>query len=450
MSRYVDEDDDIFGGSSSQFLSPSRPKSVKSPARQRLNGHRSSASLRGKVALASPVEEEGVNGKHSLAHELAAALMPDTNSGPRSLAEEFGIEYDEGAEGIDESVVHHAEPLDDRFSAGEQGNGASDVSMTDDQALMGEPLSQDPVVDPGSPLYRTKRRPKESRDPMADLSRDLEATDKFLSLLKHVDTDSNATSTTSSLEKVASDVIRHINEIVRDREGQVRELLECEREFRKISGEVGGTEVLGQLAALPDATGLADSAVVRSEKTAAKPLDVVEEEPDNHLNEWEYERDPHTFDESDEYGSEPESPVASKADVSPPLTINGAATIDNTLPYTTHVRTLTTSLVTTLTAISEHAQVNIASSAEAGRKLRALKNKIGGWRTDWDSAEKSRMKVERWEAGLADDDTQLLSSTPGRYSRRVDGRRVVEEHLREFELALAEASTKTRAIAVVA
>ena len=40
-------------------------------------------------------------------------------------------------------------------------------------------------------------------------------------------------------------------ETVRCREAQVRELIECEREFRKIAGEMGGSEstsdVLGQL-----------------------------------------------------------------------------------------------------------------------------------------------------------------------------------------------------------
>ena len=49
-------------------------------------------------------DDDGVSGKHSLAHELAAALMPEPSMGSRSLAEEFGIEYDEGAEGIDEST----------------------------------------------------------------------------------------------------------------------------------------------------------------------------------------------------------------------------------------------------------------------------------------------------------------------------------------------------------
>ncbi|KAI0282990.1 hypothetical protein BC826DRAFT_1110390 [Russula brevipes] len=88
-----------------------------------------------------------------------------------------------------------------------------------------------------------------------------------------------------------------------------------------------------------------------------------------------------------------------------------------------------------LTSLSEHAQVNGAATTEAGRKLRALKNKLGGWRTDWDSAERSRARIERWETG---------GDIEG--ARRVDGRAVVAEHLRDFERVLFEANVKTQAI----
>jgi hypothetical protein len=68
-----------------------------------------------------------------------------------------------------------------------------------------------------------------------------------------------------------------------------------------------------------------------------------------------------------------------------------------------------------------------------------LKNKLGGWRTDWDNAERSRVRIEKWEAGIVEGD-----GTP--VIRRIDGRKVVEEHLRAFERALADAGTKTQAI----
>jgi hypothetical protein len=79
--------------------------------------------------------------------------------------------------------------------------------------------------------------------------------------------------------------------------------------------------------------------------------------------------------------------------------------------------------------------VNGAATTEAGRKLRALKNRLGGWLTDLDSAERSRLRIERWEA---DGDVEG--------ARRVDGRDVVAEHLREFERVLFEANAKAQAI----
>jgi hypothetical protein len=100
-----------------------------------------------------------------------------------------------------------------------------------------------------------------------------------------------------------------------------------------------------------------------------------------------------------------------------------------------HLRTHTTSLVSSLSSLSEHAQVNGAATTEAGRKLRALKNKLGGWRTDLDGAERSRLRIERWEA---DGDVEG--------ARRVDGRDVVAEHLREFERVLFEANARAQAI----
>ena len=109
--------------------------------------------------------------------------------------------------------------------------------------------------------------------------------------------------------------------------------------------------------------------------------------------------------------------------------------------------------------------MNGAANTDAGRKIRALKNKLGSWRSEWDSAEQSRLKIERWEAGLVDDinspvtgtGTGMTTSNGGSGSggssprplvggRRIDARRIVEEHLRAFELALADAGMKTKAI----
>ncbi|KAJ7899338.1 hypothetical protein B0H13DRAFT_1572861, partial [Mycena leptocephala] len=96
------------------------------------------------------------------------------------------------------------------------------------------------------------------------------------------------------------------------------------------------------------------------------------------------------------------------------------------------LRTLTTSLIVSLTSVSEHAQVNGAATAEAGRKLRALRNRLGGWRAE-SGADRAR---------AADADAQRG------WGKRIDGRTAVAEHLSAFERALAEA-VKTKAIMVV-
>jgi len=47
-----------------------------------------------------------------------------------------------------------------------------------------------------------------------------------------------------------------------------------------------------------------------------------------------------------------------------------------------HLCTHTASLVSSLTSLSEHTQVNGVATTDAGCRNRSLKNKLGGWRTD--------------------------------------------------------------------
>ena len=96
--------------------------------------------------------------------------------------------------------------------------------------------------------------------------------------------------------------------------------------------------------------------------------------------------------------------------------------------------------------ISEHTQPNAVAATVALREIRAPKKRIGR-RAEWDSAERSRVRIEKWEAGIVDVDGAVSGATsPPRAQRRVDGRKIVQEHLQAFEKALAEAHTKTQAI----
>lgn len=440
---------DVFGGSTSRFLSPSAASSPrKSPSRQTINARRSTASLRSSSNLPHGTDGNAANGQHSLAHELAVALMPEPTTGSKLLAEEFGIEYDEGAEGIDDDTEA------DRQNVENIGTSFADELQSQTVDASFEPPSPDAPTDYedtfGSPV-RIRKQPKQpEQDSMDVLAQNLESTDKFLSHLRRLDVDSASSTSQPSLEKLASEVIRRLNETTRDRETQVRELLGYEREFRKIAGEVGGSDVLGQLEELDGLDEFSDQAsATEGLRLDHSKLDPVTEEPaspfHNLSHEWEMDPDQQRLGDDEDFESDLLSPV--KDSFPPPPPVDGPMTPSQTVPQLAHIRTFTTSLVSSLTTISEQAQVNGAATTEAGRKIRALKNKIGGWRTDWDGAERSRVRIERWEAGVADADPVYGNpSTPPRLSRRVDGRKLVQEHLQAFERALAEAGQKTQAI----
>ncbi|KAG6890016.1 hypothetical protein C0992_003361 [Termitomyces sp. T32_za158] len=436
----------------SHFLSVS---ARKSPSRPTMKNRKSTSSLRG---LGIP--DDAANGRHSLAHELAVALMPEPSTGSRLLAEEFGIDYDERVEGVDEQpesgvqIVIGGDPDSSSF-AEELGPNSfgSEISQDDFDQPSHVP---DPVFGvPSTSRSHSKERPQQ--DAMELLAQNLESTDKFLSHLRTLDIDPGPYgSQPPALERIASDVIRRINETTRDREGQVRELLEYEREFRKISGEVGGAEVLGSLEELSSIHDLSeDKQSSTSQPEFQHTLEVLEDETPSLTHrrhkslsqDWETNPD-RLGDEEDDY-----EVIASptKDSFPPPPPINGDTTPAKTVPQLAHLRSFTASLVSSLSTISEQAQVNGAATTEAGRKIRALKNKLGGWRADWDNAEKSRMKIDRWEAGIMEGDELDRTDAPPiptlvMPKRRLDGRKVVEEHLRAFECALADAAVKTQAI----
>ncbi|KAI5124284.1 hypothetical protein M0805_005131 [Coniferiporia weirii] len=435
------------------FFEPARSGARRVSSGKSVKNRKSSVSLRGGPSLAQAMDDDAGHGMHSLAHELAVALMPEPSAGSKMLQEEFGIEYDEGAEGIDEQPDL---PNDRDGSFTEELNGHDDpLSEAQTPTFALEPPGDDLAAHFGSGVTSSKRKTRQQavQDPMDALSKDLESTDKFLTQLRHLDAESAHSSTQPSVERFASDVIRHINETVRDREGQVRELLEYEREFRRIAGEVNGNDVLGQLDALKEVEGLSDKlASTDASRLDGRSLATVQEDARAHQraysNDWEMNPDDHLLGDDVVFDEEPESPSPMKDSFIAPPTVTGPPTVPKIIPHIVHVRTLTSSLATSLTAISEHAQVNGAASADAGRKIRALKNKLGGWRSEWDSAERSRIRIERWEAGLPDDDTHTPGTPPrlNGSSKRVDARGIVEEHLRAFEAALADAGIKTQAI----
>ncbi|EGN92277.1 hypothetical protein SERLA73DRAFT_99546, partial [Serpula lacrymans var. lacrymans S7.3] len=222
------------------------------------------------------MEDVGANGRHhSLAHELAVALMPEPSAGSKLLAEEFGIEYDEGAEGIDEDDQNV--PRAPSFADEAAAQSANDSIQNDSPLSILTPPAYDQSPF-SSPSAHRPSKPSE-QDAMEVLAQNLSSTDKFLSHLRRLDLDTGSLTSQPALETLASDIIRRINETTRDREGQVRELLEYEREFRKIAGEVGGNDVLGQLDELTDLGDLLDQKTAEMSQPETRTLDPVVEEP---------------------------------------------------------------------------------------------------------------------------------------------------------------------------
>ncbi|KAH9967550.1 hypothetical protein BC827DRAFT_1123252 [Russula dissimulans] len=406
----------------SRFLSAPSSSPRKSPSKHSLSRNRSNASLRG--------------GTSSLAHELAVALLPEPTAGSKLLAEEFGIEYDEGAEGID------GLPPEDTGVPMFAVTGDLDPSMTPDFASDAttptvtdndidndnddDEISDTNFHDPApAPRSRGRGRSEPDVDAMVLLSRNLESTEKFIAHLRRLDADSAAP---LALETLAVDIISRLDETVRDREEQVRELLKYEREFQRIASEVGGQDALASLEALEGPQGLLLLADAAPSSSSSAPLASLSSLSSSSPSDVDVDTD------IDGSGTSPLKD--SFVGLPPPPPVNsGTATPAGAIPHLAHLRTHTASLVSSLTSLSEHAQVNGAATTEAGRKIRALKNKLGGWRTDWDSAERSRTRIERWEKGGDDEG-----------ARRVDGRAVVAEQLREFERVLFEANVKTQAI----
>jgi hypothetical protein len=385
--------------------------------------------------------------------------MPEPSASSKLLAEEFSIEYDGEAEGHGQDASRENDlqiVADSSPSLDQLGSEVLSQSFSKGSPIVVGDLPQDfdPVFDdsPTSPRQMVQKPPEQ--DAMQVLARDLVSTDEFLSHLRHLDVDcGSATPQSPALERIASDVIRRINETARDREGQVRELLECEREFRRIAGQVGGNDLLGQLDKLVHVDDLSEADVPQSN---GRPLEYVKEESGHmpRLSRHDWEMDPDRYRLGGGDLESISSPI--KTSFSPPPPVKGPPTPATTIPQLANLRSFTSSLVASLATISEQAQVNGATTTEAGRKIRALKNKLGGWRTDWDSAERSRLKIEKWEAGIVDiaDDGEGINggisipatSTRSTTVKRIDGRKFVEEHLQAFELALADAALKTKAI----
>lgn len=495
-TRYGNDETNSHSSFLAPHLHPQAPRRIPSKQNLSLNGRRSNASLRSSnlsQALADSTSPSSA--KHSLAHELAFALLPEPSKNSKLLAEEFGLEFDEGAEGFDGSTSHdsgyegydHHDKADGRMKLGDELGQPplvlepdEDPALYDSEAFSPHAINTtaddlDPSFDsPGPPSSPKKRKDRDrggkdrerqrEQDPMRILSQDLEYTEKFLSQLQYLDAESstNPHSSGSGLEHIASNMISRINETVRDREHQVRELLMYEREFKKIAGELGGDDVLAELDELETVEGLilseperpplsrANSLVTKKTSHARKSSMASMNHSPRLSREWD-PRSQNPYDDEDQLYSDSEQTTPSKDTFSipPPPPIFDPLTPAQTIPQLSHLRTYTSTLVVSLTNISEQVQVNGAATSEAGRKIRALKNTLSGWRTDWDGADRSKQKIDKWEAERKEASFSSFSASASLATIRnqnIDGRLVVEEHLRESQRALDDATARIKII----
>ncbi|KAL5633473.1 hypothetical protein ACGC1H_003839 [Rhizoctonia solani] len=451
----------------SHFLTPSVSKAPrKIPSRQHL----------GTPGGRSPVVA-------SLAHELAAAVMFEP-SDSRALADELGLEFEEEEE-EEEPVNGHG--LDVELGEPELGAmmGMGDYSATimvdtpsrpsRNNMLNGHTysLGLDSDFDlspskPSAPLSFALSAP--DVDPIETLKENVLFLDQFIVQLKNMDLDSTpikpAQSTKSgrlssiypnaepAVERLATDMIRHIDETRREREVQLRDLMTYEREFRKIESEPGGADLIGSVEPLEEVS-LTDSPPAQ-QTYSLRALDAVPE--DDYDDSWEaQQRDPRDVFDEDGDGDDPmfafrsphaspnlrrRAPRRSSLPLPPPYP-SGPLTPSSTLPHLAHMRTVSQVLAVSLSGLSEHVQVNGAAAAEAGRKLRSLKNRVTDLQAEWASAEQSIERIEKSEKGLDWDATDIVSTEEG---KRIDGRAVVKEISASFFAQLQQVEMKVQAM----
>jgi hypothetical protein len=388
--------------------SPARTSKRRSPPRVNGRGAKKPSRQQERVGGESLAMLDGGEsssaGQFSLAHELAAALMPQPTTS-KLLAEEFGLEFEDDAEN------GHADRAD-----GVEDEEVEDLPTPRDvlQDQHGQPSIVDAPID---------NSPPKPLDPFVALTRDVETMDKFLGHLRHLDENQGGLSE-PPLERAASELIRRLNDTIRSREDQVRQLLELEREFRRMGSEVGGTDLLANLDELEKVEGLQDHSSLSQLKRGHSRLPSLAEGDEE---EWVPGHGSHSHSRQGSYAlDEPISPA------SPSFPPDPLPSPSATIPHVSRFRADTKSLARSLTSLSEQTQMNGAAVGEAGRKLRALKNKLGTWQDEYESAEQSRVRIAEWEsAGLA---------------TRIRGKQLAEEQLRGFQTTLDEVGVMTDAI----
>lgn len=447
---------------------------------------------RRKGAAGGPSPRGGGHGveRFSLADELASTISPSQKAvDRRRLVEEFGLDLDEDED--DEPMLgqnvggSRNQQLDDPFmeEAALRGLGqkASQTTLADQISGQAGSLGAElgakgmDIDGMGSPALDDDAQAAEDEAhyeaASAALSESLRTTDLFLNKLRGLSTSdkvessssraaSNALEDTSSLERLASDVARQMYDLAREREDQVRELREIERAFARPEPE--WQAALAELEDLPERDeeadftfGLGSGAVSASNVGRGHRRDLSEASSTDtaRLNAVPENDEPEGADEhtsiwdSEARALEGFSPTTRNAPLSnsglpgagPPASAPAPAQL-------AHLQAVTGSLIHSLGAMHEHAQVHRAAMNDAGRRLRSLRTVLGGWRAEMDGVARSMDWIARWEGTtpLSADGTPEPGENMWRGKRPDDIKQWTGQQMERFEKVLGDAELRAR------
>ncbi|KZP01585.1 hypothetical protein CALVIDRAFT_532362 [Calocera viscosa TUFC12733] len=420
MDPDYDEDPDLFEhtlGGSGDTLSTLAPSSTSN----------SLAGLYGGESLGA----DSGSGGMSLAYELAAALAPEPGANAKALAEELGLEFDE-----DEGAI--VDPFAD------QG----------DETIQEKTIIAELPVTPPRSIKSSSRTPtvvvNDILDPADALNRDAKALDAFILSLKTAEpTQSEDVAYEATVEDWISDLLRRLRTTTRDRDMQVKQFEQISRDLRrKIDPDV-------EIPEIPIVDGWLDGGMKSlqvngyNNGTLWSPtggLGNIPESPDDiRYN----DHDDGFFSTSARH-----SRTTSNAVPSDPI---GAA-----LSTLSAIHTSNNDLITLLSSLSDQAQVNGAANADAARQLRLIRNRLTGLRDEWESVERSRLRIQRWESGdWAEDDMEdpplSVSNSPSVRStsgpgtprtppNRPSAKKLADEAMQGYTASMEKASRAAEAL----
>ena len=371
-------------------------------------------------------------GTGSLGDELTSAVSPALFSTPKHKqvhAEDLGMEMEEESE--DAGFTEADEEQEDKNAARTQAQH---------DAIREELQDTLRTTDVFLAKLRERRSTKSQSTPASG----------------NVSTDP-ITEDTATLEANASTLLRQLQDLAQQREGQVRELREMSIAFAKPG--------LEWQAALAEVAGYDDEYNLSLERA---PEYLARDEADDSLGFINI--DPDTSAVSLSQAGHPDSDpfsVGARRALLPSTNSGRSAVADGDNSFTGsksttalqmhELQACTESLITSLGAMNEHAQVHRAAMNDASRKLRSVRTVLTQWKTEMDGVARSRAWIEEWERGstpatgsgdTAGDGLTLERSaapSPAPSSQRPDDIKVwTNQQIERFEKILGDAEVRAR------